>query len=46
MAFLVIGKSAEKIKAKKKTDRRKKNEKQEESQITLIYIFDFKLCFA
>ena len=53
MVFLVMGLSAENIKEKKKTDKikhlkmkRKKNEAYEESQITTIYIFGFKLYFA
>ena len=53
MVFLVLGRSPEIIKAKKKTDRRKtlkreekKNKEYKESQITTIYIFiGFKLYF-
>ena len=48
-----MGWSAENIEEKKETDRRrtlkseeKKNEEYKESQITTIYIFGFKLCFA
>ena len=53
MVFLVMGWSAENIDRKKKTDRiktlkneEKENEEYEESQITTIYIFGFKLYFA
>ena len=52
MVFLVIGWSVENIEEKKKTDRRKtwkseekEIEENEESQITTIYIFGFKLYF-
>ena len=53
MVFLVMGRSAENIEEKNKIDRRKtfKNEEKEkwrtrESQITIIYIFGFKLYFG
>ena len=53
MDFLVMGWSVENTEEKEKTDRknhwkvkRRKNEENEESQITTMYIFGFKLYFT
>ena len=53
MVFLVMGQSAENIEEKKKIDKRKtlkskekESKEYEESQITTIYIFGFKLYFT
>ena len=53
MVFLVMGRGAENIEEKKKTDTRKKlksdekkTEEYEKSQIITIYIFGFKSYFA
>ena len=52
MIFLIMGRSAENIKEKKKIEekhwkvKRKKNEEYKEGQVTTKYIFGFKLYFA